>query len=202
MKGFMRILPVALAMAFGLLSLIGLLFVPVIGETLTAWAAFLAAVALLLGAVNLLGIHVQRLSQGNFYSGVLIFCMLAVLVLAITDFLGWTEEGVESAFNLVQVPLESAMAALLAFFLLFAGFRLLERQRSRWSVLFLVTVVILLLGRTPLPSAVSGIVHWLSDFISTLFVNAGIRGLIIGVALGTIVVSLRVLMGWERPYDK
>jgi hypothetical protein len=202
MKNFKRTLPQALAIAFGLLALLGLLLVPTLGDLLTAWAGFLAAVALILGAVNLLGIHARRLAKGNFYSGVLVLSMIAMLILAVTDFLGLTENGVGIVFENVQVPLEMAMASLLAFFLLFAAFRLLRRQRSRWSVLFIVTVIVIFVGRTPLPFATDGLFSQVEQFISGVFVNAGMRGILIGVALGTIAVGLRILMGSERPYDK
>lgn len=192
----------ALAIAFGLLTLLGVLLIPPLGDLLTAWAVFLAAVALLLGAVNLFGIHIRRLSDGNLYSGVLVVSMLGVLALAVTDSLGLTENGVGTVFDNVQVPLEMAMASLLAFFLLFAAFRLLRRQRSRWSVLFIVTVIVLFIGRTPLPFITDGLFSQVEQFISGVFVNAGMRGILIGVALGTIAVGLRILMGSERPYDK
>ena len=202
MKNIKRTLPRALAIAFGLLTLLGLLLAPPLGDLLTAWASFLAAVALLLGVVNLLGIHLRRLAQGNFYSGILVISMLAVFVLAVTDSFGLTEDGVGVVFENVQAPLEMAMASLLAFFLLFAGFRLLQRQRSRWSVLFIVTVIVLLLGRTPLPFATDGLFSRVEQLIGDMVVTAGMRGILIGVALGTIAVGLRILMGTERPYDK
>jgi hypothetical protein len=202
MKNVKRTLPLALAIAFGLLTVLGLLLVPPLGDLLTAWASFLAAVALLLGAVNLLGIHVRRLSQGNIYSGILVISMLAVFVLGVTDSLGFTENGVGIVFENVQVPLEMAMASLLAFFLLFAGFRLLRRQRSRWSALFIVSVIVLLLGRTPLPFVTDGLFSQVERFVGDVIVNAGMRGILIGIALGTIAVGLRILMGSERPYDK
>ena len=90
----------------------------------------------------------------------------------------------------------------MSFFLLFAAFRLLRRQRSRWSVLFIVTVIVLFVGRTPLPFVTDGLFSQVEQFISNVFVNAGMRGILIGVALGTIAVGLRILMGSERPYDK
>lgn len=202
MKNIKQTLPRALAIAFGLLTLLGLLLAPPLGDLLTAWASFLAAVALLLGVVNLLGIHLRRLAQGNLYSGILVISMLAVFVLAVTDSFGLTEDGVGALFENVQAPLEMAMASLLAFFLLFAGFRLIQRQPGRWSALFIVTVIVILLGRTPLPFATDGLFSRVEQLIGDIVVTAGMRGILIGVALGTIVVGLRVLMGTERPYDK
>ena len=191
-----------LAIAFGALALLGILLVPSLGVTLTAWASFLAAVALLLGVVNLLSVHFRRLGGGNAYSAVLIIGMGLVFVLAITDWLDVTDGGVSAIFNYVQAPLEAAMASMLVFFLIFSGFRLLQKQRNWWSLLFIVTAIILLLSQTTLPSFLSDIFTWVGDVISKLFVNAGMRGLLIGVSLGVIVISLRILTGSERPYDK
>lgn len=202
MRNLGRSVPVALAVGCGLLTLLGLLFVPELGDTLTTWASFLVAVALLIGVINLLSVHIRRLSKGNAYSGLLVISILAIFVLALTDFFELTAEGVLTAFDLVQAPLEAAMASLLAFFLLFAGFRLFRRQRNGWSVLFIVTATVILLGSTLLPEALSGIFGQASRFLSEVFVGGGMRGLLIGIAIGTITVALRVLTGLTRPYDK
>lgn len=202
MRNYRFTLPAILAIVFGLLTLLGLLFVPALGGMLTGWASFLAAVALLLGVFNLLTVHVRRLAQRNAYSAILVASMLAVFALALTDYLGFTEEGVTSAFGLVQAPLEAAMASLLAFFLVFSGIRLLQRQRSWWSVLFITIVILLLLGNIPMPPVLGGVFGLLAGVISDVFVNAGMRGILIGVALGTIAVSLRLLTGSERPYEE
>ena len=195
-------LPLALAIAFGGATLLGILLVPGLGISLTAWASFLAAVALLLGIINLLSVHSRRLAGGNLYSGVLVVSMLIVYVLAITDWLNLTEGGVRTIFDAVQVPLEAAMASMLAFFLLFSGFRLLQRQRSWWALLFIITVILLLLAQATLPDLLSNIFSWIGDLLSEIVVNAGMRGLLIGISLGIIVVSLRILTGSERPYDR
>jgi hypothetical protein len=199
---YKRAVPVALAIALGLLTLLGLLFVPAVGNTLVTWAAFLAAVALLLGVINLLGVHLRRTARANPYSAALVLSMLVVFALAITDFLGVTDDGVGTVFNVVQAPLEIAMASLLAFILLFAAFRLLQRQRTVWGALFVVTVLTLLLASTALPSFLAVVIHPLGDLINRVFVSAGMRGILIGVALGAVVVALRLLTGIERPYDK
>jgi hypothetical protein len=197
-----RTLPLALAVVFGVLTLIGLLFVEPLASLLTGWASFLAAVAVLLGIVNLLDVHGRRLVKGNVYSAVLVFGIVAVIALAITDELGLTDQWFNAAYDQVLVPLEAAMASLLAFFLLFAGVRLLRRQRSGWALLFIVTVIVLLLSRAPMPEAVGQLAGSVGGFVSDVFVNAGMRGILIGVALGAVTIALRVLTGSERPYDK
>jgi hypothetical protein len=202
MKNLGRSVPLALAVVFGLSTLLGLLFIPELGDAITTWASILVAVAVLIGVINLLIVHIRRLAKRNAYSGLLVISMLAIFILGITDFFGLTTDGVTTAFNIVQAPLEAAMASLLAFFLLFAGFRLFRRQRNGWSVLFIVTATIILLGSTLLPEALSGIFGSASRFLSQVFVGGGMRGLLIGIAIGSITVALRVLTGSARPYDK
>jgi hypothetical protein len=202
MKNLGRSVPLALAVVFGLSTLLGLLFIPELGDAITTWASILVAVAVLIGVINLLIVHIRRLAKRNAYSGLLVISMLAIFILGITDFFGLTTDGVTTAFNIVQAPLEAAMASLLAFFLLFAGFRLFRRQRNGWSILFIVTATIILLGSTLLPEALSGIFGSASRFLSQVFVGGGMRGLLIGIAIGSITVALRVLTGSARPYDK
>ena len=206
-----RGIPVVIAVFFGVLTLLGLLVpLPEVSNLLLSWGGFLAAVALLLGVVNLFTVHITRLfRERNLYSGILILSMLAVVVLAITDSaaVNLTENGVGTVFNVVQAPLEAAVASLLAFFLLFAGFRLLKRQRNIWSVLFILTAVLILLSNALinsalLPAGASPIFSQMRNTIQDIFVTAGIRGILIGVALGIVMLSIRMLIGLERPYNK
>jgi hypothetical protein len=206
-----RSLPLAIAIIFGLLTLIGLLLpLPELSDLVLSWAGFLAAVALLLGVLNLFTVHLNRLFiDRNLYSGILLLSMLAVFALAITDStaVNLTENGVTAVFNWIQAPLEAALASLLAFFLLLAGFQLLKRQRTIWTILFLITVVLVLssnalLSSTLLPPEANSLLRAVQDTIANVFVTAGMRGILIGVALGAITLSLRLLVGVERPYNK
>ena len=171
------------------------------------WASFLAAIALVLGVLNLLLVHLTRLfRERNLYSGVLVLGLLAVFAAAIVDELNGSD-NVNLIFNWVQAPLEAALASLLAIFLLLAGVQLLKRQRTRWAFLFSLTAVVMLLGQALLtsrllPAALRQPVNQVVDFVQSIVVTAGIRGLLIGIALATLLLSLRLLMGVERPYNK
>ncbi|MEJ2747355.1 MAG: hypothetical protein P8183_05515 [Anaerolineae bacterium] len=204
-----RTLPLALAVAFGLLTLVGLLLpLPALTTILLDWVGFLAAVALVLGVLNLLAVHTQRtFKNNNLYSAVLIIAILAVFGLAVTDALGITTGGVATAFDWIQVPLETALASLMAFFLLFLGFHMLRRQRGWGAVLFLLTAVFILLSSaftstTLLPAAVRNLFGQIQNVINNIIVIAGMRGLLIGIALGVITMSLRLLLGLDQPYNK
>lgn len=194
-------LPVIVALLFGWATLFGLLLFPAAGNRLLEWGAFIAAVALILGVLNLMLVHLRRATQSG-YSIVLLASMFIVFALAAADGLGLTDGGVNAVFLYILAPLEAAMASLLAFFLLFAGVRLLRQRRSVWSVLFLVAAIILLLAQSPLPGSMGAALVPVRDLINELFVSAGMRGILIGVALGIITLSLRLLAGLEQPYSK
>ena len=204
-----RVTPVIFAVGLGLLALIGLLIpLPAVNDILLNWVSFIAAAALLIGVLNLLSVHIRRATQErNPYSGILTVSMVAVFVFAITDALGLTQNLVEAVFTWVQSPLEAALASLLAFFLLLAGFRLLKRERTVWSLLFVATAVLVLIGSvlptlTILPARLGVWAGLMQRFVQEVAVTAGMRGLLLGIALGTITLSVRILLGTEQPYNK
>jgi hypothetical protein len=108
------------------------------------------------------------------------------------------EQISERIFESVQVSLESALAALVVFFLVYAAFRLMRREVTIWRVLFSVTVIVVLLGWIPLDEteALADVRDWLVEVPA----SAGARGLLIGVGLGTVMVGLRVLIGQDRSF--
>ena len=97
--------------------------------------------------------------------------------------------------------MEVSLLAVLAIILVYAGARLLAR-RPHWStILFLVTVLLVLLGSVPLlfigeVAPLSAVRSWLTQVPAV----AGARGLLLGVALGTVATGLRILIGVDRPY--
>ncbi|MGH2536075.1 MAG: hypothetical protein ACRDHL_01635 [Candidatus Promineifilaceae bacterium] len=194
--------PTIVAVVAGLLTLLGLLFFRGLADLLLGWAAFVAAAALLLGIINLALVHGRRVLAGNRDSAILLGSMALVFLLALADGLGLTREALDGAFRLVIAPLESAVVASLAFFLLFAAFRLLQRRPGRWAWLFLAAALLTLLGQPGLPAGAGQLFAPISQLLADLVVEPGTRGILLGVALGVIAVALRLLTGLERPYDK
>lgn len=196
-----RGIPVTIAVLVGFVMLGALLFVAPLADILLNWAGFLAAAALFMGIINLLVVHLRRGVRGNPYSVVLVLSLLAVFGLAITDATGLTQQGVTSVFNLIQVPLEAALASLLAFFLLFAAVRMMRHGANLAAILFLLSTLFFLLTQLP---AVEPISSWLAPFrtwVESIVVISGMRGLLLGIALGVITLSVRLLIGLERPYS-
>jgi hypothetical protein len=126
-----------------------------------------------------------------------------VLALVITFGLGLIL-GPENQYMLLTmdaiiVPVEASLMAILAVTLLYASIRLLRRRVDVMSVVFLVAAVIFLILVMPTPFGPVPGDRALLDFLG-MFSNGGARGLLIGIALGTLLTGLRVLFGVDRPY--
>jgi len=203
-----KILPITnavIAVIAGLLVLLGYFFPSLFGgiqSTLIGWAIILAAFALLLGIFNLALVHWKKVrdkTPGRVYSLVMLVSLILTILLA--GLSGPTGGLSLWLFNTFQVPVEISLLAILAIILVYAGARLLAR-RPRWNtILFLVTVLLVLLGSVPLLfigeiAPLSAVRGWLAQVPAV----AGARGLLLGVALGTIATGLRILIGADRPY--
>jgi len=203
-----RILPTALAVGTGILVLLGyLLPIPLLAsvrDELVRWAVIVAAFAFILGFFNLLRVHLQRTRKpGGIYSVVLILAALVSLALTLVAllipplrFLGdWW-------FRHVLSPLQATVAGLVAFVLSVAAFRLLRHRREVGVLVFLGAALIVLLGTLPLPVPGGDRLMNLRMWWMNVPAMAGMRGLLIGVGLGVLLVGLRVLTGADRPYSE
>jgi hypothetical protein len=168
--------------------------------TLLQWAIILAGFAIFIGIFSLFLVHfkkIQKKEKGSVYSILLIISLLA------TFLFGLVKPGqVGKVFTTVQLPVEASLMALLTVTLTYASIRLLRRRLDLFSVIFLLTAVLILLGTAPLPflGNVPGLSTWARPFISHVLAGAGARGILLGMALGTLTTGLRILFGADRPY--
>jgi uncharacterized membrane protein YhaH (DUF805 family) len=161
------------------------------------WAGILFAFALVLGLANLLAVHARRVrarAEGWAYSLVLIASAAAVLCAGLN---GVSAPSLQWIFQNVQAPLESATLALLVFFMAGAALRAL-RLRGRGVALMLLTAAMVLLGQMPVMERLGREFADARDWIVSVPMVAGMRGLLLGVALGTLMTGLRMLAGVER----
>jgi hypothetical protein len=132
-----------------------------------------------------------------------IYGFFLVISLVITFFLGLLV-GPENpymriAVDAVIVPVEAALMAILAITLVYASIRLFRRRADLMTVIFLVTAVLFLIAIVLAPFGLTPISQAIID-ITGMLSRGGARGLLIGVALGTLLTGLRVLFGIDRPY--
>ncbi len=112
-------------------------------------------------------------------------------------------------YDNVQVPMDATMFSLLAFFIASAAFRAF-RARAFEATLLLITAMFVMMGNIPVGDVIwnklmswtgwtdgaSWLRQWILDFPNT----AMRRGIILGVSLGVMSQSIRIILGIERSY--
>ena len=162
------------------------------GEVLLRLLAIILAMSIVIGIVNLLLAHTRRALAGRLMSGVLLASFAATIAWHYTQF------GDTSLLEAVQLPIESSLAALLCVTLVAGGARILSRRSDIWGLLFVAVVLVVLLGSLPLPELAP--LRALSDWLMRIPVQAGARAILLGIALGSVVVGLRAVLGQDRAY--
>lgn len=152
------------------------------------------AVTVLVGVFNLLTVHATRIRKpGGIYSIVLILSFMGVIITYM-----FRRDTSMILLEDVQVSIESALAGLIFFALVFGAYRMLRRRVTWAGVLFVTVILIVLVGALPLPG--TGFVATIRDWLMNIPVSAGARGILLGIALATLVTGVRVLTGQDRSY--
>jgi hypothetical protein len=202
----MRVVTAAFAIAAGVIVLLGYFFPDQLGPLrilLLDWAVVIAGMAVLVGIYNLAAVHMEKFragQKGGAYGVLLVVSLLITFFLGV--FLGPQNQYMQLAMNAIVVPVEASLMAILAVTLIYASIRLLRRRVDVMSVVFLIVAVIFLVLLIPTPfGPILGDqgTQALIDFLG-MFSGGGARGLLIGIALGTLLTGLRVLFGADRPY--
>jgi len=201
----MRIITAIIAIVVGILVLLGY-FLPqaaIFQVILLDWAIILAGAATLAGVLNLVTVHLEKIrtrSKDNIYSAILILGLFATFVFSLL--LKPQNIYVQTfILNGIIVPIEASLMALLAVSLLYAAVRLLRRRADLMGIVFVLTAALLFFGSATLPFGDVPIMSTLvRPWVSQILALGGARGILIGVALGTLTTGLRVLFGIDRPY--
>ncbi|MCS6896671.1 MAG: hypothetical protein NZM29_01750 [Nitrospira sp.] len=174
--------------------------------SVTKWLQIIGGFALVLGVSSLFHQHaikIRRREAGWGYSLVLYAGMLGTIAVGL-----WADgkeslDGVLTSFgwvyNYMMVPLQGTMFAILAFFIASAAYRSF-RARSREAAVLLMAAVIVMMGRVPLGEYVLPLSGDLSQWILNVL-NASVRrAILIGVSLGAVALSFKIIFGVERSY--
>ena len=228
-----NILLTSIAISAGIITLLGYF----VGRTilplfylrllLVGWATLLAAVGVILGALNLGAVHLRRIfrqGSGWPYSLILLLGLLLGIAAGFAPSLvafisgGTSSPGAQPnsgpanpfsqwVFHYLQSALATAISGLIVFFLVFGGFRLLRRRTKRvTTIVFIVVACLSLIGMMPALNPANPELEtwraWLWVWFSQVPAVAGARGLLLGIALGAIATGLRVLLAVDRPYGE
>ena len=100
------------------------------------------------------------------------------------------------------MPIEASLMAVLAVTLAYSSLRLLQRQHNWMGFFFFIAVLVFLLLNSGIFSLLPNL-PILQNLISGISQApiAGARGILIGVALGSLLTGIRIWLGSDRPYN-
>ncbi|MGD8922128.1 MAG: hypothetical protein PVH24_02685 [Candidatus Zixiibacteriota bacterium] len=174
------------------------------------WFSIVQAFAIWLGALNLLKISLQKVAKQGKDWGYAAVIIVSFFVMTIIGFVGgasFREPGTTFDWLYVYVysSLSATMFAILAFYVASASYRAF-RARNVEATLLLLAAFFVMLGRVPVGDTLtqfmpegwrlSSLASWVMNFPNA----AGQRAIMIGVALGIVSTSLRIILGIERSH--
>ena len=168
----------------------------------SVWGQIISGFAILLGVGSLIRSHylkIKRHEAGWGYSAVMFLSMLIMLVAGFWS--GGKTEGTSFGwlYNYVFVALQGTMFSLLAFFVASAAYRAF-RARTPEATVLLLAAILVMWGRVPLGEYLVAGVGPLAEWIMSVPNTAAQRGILIGVSLGGIATSIKIICGIERSY--
>ena len=168
---------------------------------LPKWMQIISGFALVLGLAQPVPVHavkIRRKVPGWGYSVVLYLGMLGTIAVGLFLSKGRPVDGAQTAFgwiyNYTMVPLQGTMFAILAFFIASAAYRSF-RARSREAAVLLVAAVIVMTGRVPLGEFLLPWTLRCHPVDPERPERAVRRAILIGVSLGTVALSLKIIFG-------
>jgi hypothetical protein len=191
-----------------------------LGDDFALYFDIIAVFAFILGGGNLFRIHLTKVQKKKkdwpfsivTLGGFIVMLAAGLFKIGNPGGIQGDVAAVGSLFNdmymQIFTPLQASMFALLAFFVGSASYRAFRAKTTEATIL-LIAAFIVLLGRTPfglwLTSGLTGDMSFLqlpnlTDWIMDVPNLAGQRAIMIGIALGVISMSLRLILGVERTY--
>jgi hypothetical protein len=218
MKLIKKQIPLAIVFITGVLTLVSYYVPHKVSvdyiETMNKWENIVVAFAFLLGLISLFFSHYNKISRKADGWGYSLFVFVGFLAMVIPAYLShgkqMTDAGLTPlgwSFKFIYNALSGTMFAVLAFYIVSTAYRSFRIKSAQAFVLF-VAAFILILGKVPLGqiiwdsalgwtgARVDQVIEWLMQVPAV----AGKRGIMIGISIGAIVTSLKIIFGIEKQY--
>ena len=214
--------PLTITLIVGTVLVFSVFFPPAesIGEDFSLFFDIIAVFAFFLGGGNLIRVHADKIAKKKNDWGFSIVTVVGFLIMlaaglfklgnpgGITADVAATGSMFQLMYDWIFNPLGASMYALLAFYVASASYRAF-RAKNRDATILLIAAFVILLGRTPLGVYATS---WIPDSYSLMRIPelavwimtapnlAGQRAILIGIALGVVSMSLRLILGVERTH--
>ncbi len=166
-------------------------------DTSLKWDRAVASMAYILAIVSFLRFHTRRLKDKKYalYSTV---SLVAFFTMVLVGFVLGTDERslFQDIYKNMMVPLQATTFSLLAFFMSSAAYRAF-RIRGLEATILMITAFVIIFGTT----TIGNYVPYMNDIVEWIMAVPNLaskRGILIGVGLGVVATSIKIILGIER----
>ncbi len=165
------------------------------------WIRAMSPFGMLLGVISLCMMHTAKIRRKAPKWQYSFFFFAGFIITALAGFIGGTQKGglYMWLFENMQMPMSATMFALLAFYMASAAYKAF-RARSAEATVLLVAAIVVMLAQVPLGVKISRYLPDISQWILDVPNLASKRGILLGVGLGSVATTLKILLGIERSY--
>jgi hypothetical protein len=203
---FRRTFPLLLTFLFGVAAALQYYIPHPVSEAalteISVWLRIILGFAMILGIASLCHVHYAKIRTrvaGWGYSLVVYLSMLATIAVGLWSHGQEEGTGFGWIYSYVLLALQGTMFSMLGFFVASAAFRAF-RARSKEAAVLLVAAVLMMFGRVPLGEYLIPATGPMAGWILNVLNTAARRGIIIGISLGGIATSIKIIFGIERSY--
>lgn len=174
-------------------------------QTTLQWYIVISAFAIVLAVGSLFNHHMLKIKRRKQHWWNSIVTLVALVAMALLGIFGRVKgleplgELYHTLFLYVQAPMDSAMFAILAFYMASAAYRAF-RARSQEAALLLISGFIVMLGVIPFGSMLWSKIPDIAEWIMMVPNMAAKRGILFGIGLGMTATSLKIILGIERSW--
>lgn len=206
MTWYRRDLPIIIVAAISTLFIVEYFFA--VPATVTSWVTelkfwgtMLSAFAFFLGIIITVRVqlyHVTRRTPEKWYMAIWTLSV-AVVGTAIGLIYGQSHPNFQWLYTYIIMPLWLAMTSTTGFFISSAAYRAFRAKTTEASIL-LVAGSLVIMRNAPIFVSIwggfTGVGNWIMDVVA----SGAVRGITIGVAIGSIAIGIRTILGYETGY--
>ena len=165
------------------------------------WIRAMSPFGMLLGVMSLSMMHYSKIKRKAPKWQYSFFFFAGFIATSLAGFIGGMQKGglYMWLFENMAMPMSATMFALLAFYMASAAYKAF-RARSPEATVLLVAAIVVMLAQVPLGVKISKHLPAISQWILDVPNLASKRGIMLGVGLGSVATTLKILLGIERSY--